>query len=461
MPFIVSSNIDKVDPATRKIIRRHVMRGKKRKKADRPGRATADSMQNHRTRIGLQEVLDMYALLQPGCFGTHRYFVDFPTEIEPSFFWNMERVSTVAMRIMFPLLTEMGFQPEGEAWHYPIGRDAAAWHINAFAVQSFIDRVLRHQSEDMANPVATMHHQKGLKLIRERLDGDGEEAKISDATIGIVLKLAAAAQFGEYVNIAQQHMHGLWKMTNLRGGLRVFQDNPKLLVEIWRCDLGIALLANSDPVFYRQPAESLPDYPEQVISSFIPSIYFQEDMQLVPDLSGYLAEVWLVMRKFCLLANLGTQTRMLIQPATIYGTMTAAMYRLLRMGFAAGTLDESLRLGLLVFTYHIFLQWQDMRLPCHSLSESYRNFLQVHAFRDIIPPRISLWLLMIGAISLFSVSEELWLADYLRSQAERCGIKTWKHGQEILKSSMWISLLDDESGKRIFDSLTEMSGLVL
>jgi len=120
---------------------------------------------------------------------------------------------------MFPLLTEMGFQPEGKAWHYPIGRDAAAFHINAFAVQSFIDRVLRRQSEDMVNPVATLHHQKGLNLIRERLEGDDEEAKISDATIGVVLKLASAAQFGGHVEIAQQHMHGLWEMTNLRGGL--------------------------------------------------------------------------------------------------------------------------------------------------------------------------------------------------------------------------------------------------
>ena len=191
-----------------------------------------------------------------------------------------------------------------------------------------------------------------------------------------------------------------------------------------RCDLGIALLANSDPVFYRQAAAPLPDYPEQVSSSFSHSICSQEDTQLAQDLNENLAEVWLVMKRFCLLANLGTQTRMLIQPATIYGTMTAVMYRLLRMGFATGTLDESLRLGLLAFTHHVFLQWQDIRLPCHPLSESYRNYLQVHALGDIISPRISLWLLVIGAISLFSVSNELWLADYLRRQVERCGVKT-------------------------------------
>lgn len=136
--------------------------------------------------------------------------------------------------LMFPLLIELGFQPEGKAWHYPIGQDAAAFHINAFAIQSFIDRVLRRQSEDMVNPVATLHYQKGLKLIRERLVGDDEEAKISDATIGVVLKLASAAQFGGHAEIAQQHMYGLWQMMNLRGGVRVYQDNPKLLVETWR-----------------------------------------------------------------------------------------------------------------------------------------------------------------------------------------------------------------------------------
>ena len=94
MPFIITSNIDKVDPATRKLIRRHVMRGKKMKKTDRPGAVglvSADSIQNHRTQIRLQQVLDMYTLLQPGSFGTHPYFVDFPNETEPSILWKMEQ----------------------------------------------------------------------------------------------------------------------------------------------------------------------------------------------------------------------------------------------------------------------------------------------------------------------------------------------------------------------------------
>lgn len=138
------------------------------------------------------------------------------------------------MRIFFPLIMELGFHPEGKAWHYPFGTDAAAFHINAFAMQRFIDRVLRRQSDGIVNPVSTMHHQRGLKILRERLDGNDDEAKITDATIGVVLKLAKAAHFDRHAEISKHHMRGLREMTNLRGGLEMLRDNPKLLVEIWR-----------------------------------------------------------------------------------------------------------------------------------------------------------------------------------------------------------------------------------
>lgn len=176
-------------------------------------------------------------------------------------------------------------------------------------------------------------------------------------------------------------------------------------------------------------------------------------MQSVPDLNEDLAEVWLVMRNFCSLVNLATETQMLIQSETIYGTMIAVMYRLLSMGFATGTPNEFSRLGLLAFTHHVFLQWQDMRLPGHPFSDSYRHYLQLHALGNITPPQRSLWLLTIGAVSLFSIKDELWLADYLRAHLERCGVKTWEDGKEILESFMWISLLDDKSGKQVYDSI--------
>ena len=64
-----------------------------------------------------------------------------------------------------------------------------------------------------------------------------------------------------------------------------------------------------------------------------------------------------------------------------------------------------------------------------------------------------LWLLMTGANSVFSISDEAWLMGHLREHADRCDVKTWKDMQDILKSFIWIALLEEQSGKYTYDML--------
>ncbi|KAJ4177096.1 hypothetical protein NW755_014049, partial [Fusarium falciforme] len=162
-------------------------------------------------------------------------------------------VSTVATKVIFPLLAAIGFQAENKEWLYLVGKDAAALHVTAFAVEIFIDRVLRRW-EDSTNPTAILHLHKGLRILRERLVGEDDEPKVSDSTIGVVLKLASAAHFNGDYEASKQHMDGLRKMVDLRGGLDVF-NGTRLLLEMLRYDLDIALLNGSDPVFYCLPSE--------------------------------------------------------------------------------------------------------------------------------------------------------------------------------------------------------------
>jgi hypothetical protein len=228
-PFIISSNADAVDPTTRKLIRSHVMRGKKQKKNRASGVASTDAV--YKAPVELQGVVDMYLSVQPNFISTQIYSAGFPRAIEPYVLVTMAQVSTSAMRILFPLLTELGFHGAGNDWLYPVGRDVAALHINAFAIQSFIDRVLCGREVDVG---ATVHYQKGLKLLQQRLGGEDEEAKVCDDTMGAILKLATAALFEGDGGVARGHMRGLRKMIDLRGGLDAFRENEKLLVEIWR-----------------------------------------------------------------------------------------------------------------------------------------------------------------------------------------------------------------------------------
>lgn len=137
-----------------------------------------------------------------------------------------------ALTVIFPLMAAIGFHTDSKDLLYPCAFDAAFLHITAFAVEGFIDRVLHRQDQGISE-AAMLHFHKGLRLLRERLLGEDNEGKVSDPTIGVVLKLASTAHFeGDHL-AAKHHLNGLRKMVYLRGGLDVFKGN-KLLMEMLR-----------------------------------------------------------------------------------------------------------------------------------------------------------------------------------------------------------------------------------
>lgn len=115
---------------------------------------------------------------------------------------------------------------------FPLRLDAIGLHVSVFAVDGFIDKILRQQT-DYHSPFARLHFQKGLRMLRERLSGDDIESKTSDATLGAVQKLASVAHFDGDYEISKQHIEGIHQMIDLRGGLQAFETNS-LLLEVLR-----------------------------------------------------------------------------------------------------------------------------------------------------------------------------------------------------------------------------------
>ena len=139
----------------------------------------------------------------------------------------------------------------------------------------------------------------------------------------------------------------------------------------------------------------------------------------------------------------------------VMDTMAAVMYRLLHMSFLSGSIDEAIRLGLLSLSYHIFLQWQDLRfLPFH-IPSIYKTTLSSLQHRVEFPPAIMLWLLMVGDLSRSTTLDDKWLKDSLQEHLDICHVKSWNELRDILKSFMWISSLHDKPGKDILDYVLE------
>lgn len=134
----------------------------------------------------------------------------------------MGTVSPIAQTVVYPLITAIGSQADNREWLHLCTKDVAALHLTAFSVEGFIDLFLHRR---MIGPAAMVHFHKGVTILRERLSSDDEEAKTTDATIGVVLKLAIAAHFSGEHQAAKQHMEGIRKMVDCRGGLGTFKGS--------------------------------------------------------------------------------------------------------------------------------------------------------------------------------------------------------------------------------------------
>lgn len=226
------------------------------------------------------------------------------------------------------------------------------------------------------------------------------------------------------------------------------RGHTKTVRSMHRCGLGIAVINCSTPVLIRQLPDPVPEHPKKLLSTLDSKLGFRTDSV---ELGRNLC--WQVMKRFCLLVKLRTQTQMLIQLELIYEITTAVLYRLPHMDFIVGSLDRAVRRGLLGFSYHVFLQWQDIKLPNSRFPVAYKDCIQSIKSAGSVSSQLMLLLLFTGANSFFDISDEEWLREGLRAHARQLQLSTWDGMLDILKSFMWVSLLVDNLGKQIYDTL--------
>ena len=123
-------------------------------------------------------------------------------------------VSPLAAKIIYPLRTATTLHTHSPEWLSNVSRDRGLLYITAFAIESFIDRVLRRDF-DTKSLTATMHYRRGVKLLREQI----QTGAASDYTMAAVVKLAGAALFDGDEVAVRRHMHCLCGMVGIRGGI--------------------------------------------------------------------------------------------------------------------------------------------------------------------------------------------------------------------------------------------------
>ena len=213
------------------------------------------------------------------------------------------------------------------------------------------------------------------------------------------------------------------------------------------------------PLFFnesssREPFLPYPDHTllfKSILKTTRTETQYNSDVFLY-DIDDELARAWEVMGGFCRIINFVAESKHRIAAETFLDTMASVIYRLLAMSqFEAGSIDEVIRLGLLAFSSSVFLQWKQLGLSYDHLTNTYRDCL-ARLNSSNVPSRLLLWLLMVGAVSVFGRTDDKWLTPWLRVNMDLSEVESWSDMQDILKSFMWIGLVLDEAGKAVFES---------
>jgi len=206
----------------------------------------------------VQQLLDLGAASAvPNMLGSELSLLRFADSVEPSTLWEVLKcmcshpkvpnryntrsaekltmltfeVTSTSKQVFFPLERCFDFDVKDRSMFDPLIFDPAYLNAIMFGAQAYLDLVSGRSSKR-----SSVQMLKTIQLLRNRLSiSDGnEQTSVSNPTILIVLTLAHVAHLtGDHIT-AEQHLEGLYKIINLRGGIAAFQNTPKLLTELLR-----------------------------------------------------------------------------------------------------------------------------------------------------------------------------------------------------------------------------------
>ncbi|KAI0401042.1 hypothetical protein F4802DRAFT_446180 [Xylaria palmicola] len=404
-------------------------------------------------------------LAVPRKLGSGASTMSLADSVPPGIFDIVLRFSSIAKQLLFSLETCIFFDRRAENWVAPLAVDAAFLHANISNSLYYCDVVLARTTPRASQRAWHYHHTKTLSLLRDRLDSDDGAMQLSNSTVAVILTLAGQAFCTGDLKTAMKHMEGIRRIVGLRGGFGTFKGNEKLVTEILRCDLGMMLHSGTKSLLLTPPLDDAWPYPP--LSLFLnehktsPNADNHNSMDLrglagIP-IDGQLSSVWNTMSEFCAVINLAAVTKRCITVDVFLTSMASVMYRLVDMQFEhLSATSEVIRLGLLCFCCSVFLPWRRLGVSLPHLASSVkRAFLGLNGTGlPASQQRLTLWLLMAGSVSVLGDEDEDedWLRPLLRRAACSLELGSWDQARRSLSSLMWIDIVHDKAGKRVFEA---------
>ncbi|TAQ83723.1 hypothetical protein B7494_g7953 [Chlorociboria aeruginascens] len=437
--FVVSIPAQTRDEHDRKAIRSHATRAGAPRR--RPIKLPHPWICPDRNLGPLKEVLSEEAstsqsilpLPVPRSVGAYFLGLQLPPGIEPYMIQDLVKLIDLDKHGVYPYEICLNVHVVERGWFPYMISDICCLHSMLFSVRAFVERPLHSQ----LSRLASSHYAKTLQLLQARLNDPDRTSAISDATIMVVITLAATAELtGDFAAVIT-HIEGLEKIVSLRGGLPALNTH-NIQVKACRADLAYALLFGRRPLLFK---EAIPwdcfigdrglikcsHYPHDAnICAFVETILDTRLRNALRDLHA-----------FSCISNLAYQTTRKLSPETYNEMSISILYRLTYLCFERDPLQEVIRVGLLAISSTIFMQRYFLGKPYNHLLNLYSNaLLRLLESIDVdLPVPILLWLMMLSHVVIDKEpSPTDWRSLWLDKAILRAGINSWPQAQEILRS---------------------------
>ncbi|CAG9941064.1 unnamed protein product [Clonostachys rosea f. rosea IK726] len=296
------------------------------------------------------------------------------------------------------------------------------------------------------------HGTQTFQLLRQRLSSPDQLVALSDPTALAIITLAHAAEGSGDTKSFEAHVQGLRALVEARGGLTSLKsDLREMRTKICRVDSAFAFLEDRPPMFFKESISwdrYLVDQDEPLDTGPL-SIQLQKIRLLEPR----LVNVWLDMRQFALMCNRNQKSNTRIDQST-YGKITVSMqYRLLHLSFAECSLNNALRMGLLVVMTKLMFGWHpNNKAQRRALVRFEVALLQLRSAVEDVPCPLLFWMIMLRFQFGVPETAETWLEAWFADVIKELPISSWSEAKTFLVSMVWFDFFGDLDARIAFEA---------
>ncbi|KAN0119275.1 hypothetical protein V8E51_001483 [Hyaloscypha variabilis] len=388
-PFINTTPLKQPDRAARKNARSYAMHGKNSgKRRNRlVKKPCLDSWINRQLATGLchDPEPSSHKLACPN---------QFPRQIASA--WTLFQFAEEPGPYMRQKLYKCKFSRQAPLWFDHLGQSQTYVHNQLFVAMAYFDMIIDRAGH--VSPVTISHMTKSLGLLQTDLGAD--DRATAEVTIATIIAFAMVAFVSGDTDSAKKHLHGLFKVLAMRGGLGSLRTCTYLQTKCCRLDLSYAMCTCSKPLFFAADNISW--------NSYLPRC------RTAPPITAI----------HLLISDSDPDPRMVnLEPFLLQEVMISVQYRLLNLQYDNADVHELLRVVMLAYSTTI--------LPL-----LFSQFAMV-------------WLLVIIRIS---VLDNTVIDLPLCQTIQALQLSSWDEMLFILKGFLWVDMLHGQETKKLLSN---------